>query len=605
MKKRLLSALLALVMVCALATPASAAAGSLTLTEIVSSETIDRLTTNRSWNGKLEFSDGGVAVIGTGTINMDGRVVVQPDIYKWETTSFANGVIWASRDSYVCAIGQDGKELFTLDKSKYSVTRDSEKDGFHDGLARIYSIEAKKYGYIDMTGKIVIPCEYNDKAGAFRNGLAPVYNAAEAFWGYIDKTGRLAIPYQYADASEFIYGVAVVQIGNRITLIDTTGREVMPSAEKYETAGILPQSIVAWNIEDGGFCFFDMTGQLVDGGYDDVGGLDFYEFYELRDYDLSEVMIPVIKGGKYGYVNVAGKLVIPCRYADAEPFTGEYGMVREERNGSWIVIDRTGNKIATLPQKGSYAGEGYFKISSNESGRTRYGFANSTGQEIVPCKYAKVGNFSGGVATVSDFENKVGFVDTNGTLIVPCQYKRVEYSNVTGIFAVQDENSKWSVMKASDTATPTTPDQPAATATADPTNDKLSVDGKDAAPAAYKIGGANYFKLRDVAALLNGTSAQFEISYDNDRKAINITTGKAYTPQGYELKQMPTGKAEALTSSDTVYVNGQKLELTAYKIGGANFYGIRDLGRALGFNVGWKQGTGMYIESDKPYSDAD
>lgn len=140
---------------------------------------------------------------------------------------------------------------------------------------------------------------------------------------------------------------------------------------------------------------------------------------------------------------------------------------------------------------------------------------------------------------------------------------------------------------------------------ADPTNDKLSVDGKDAAPAAYKIGGANYFKLRDVAALLNGTSAQFEISYDNDRKAINITTGKAYTPQGYELKQMPTGKAEALTSSDTVYVNGQKLELTAYKIGGANFYGIRDLGRALGFNVGWKQGTGMYIESDKPYSDAD
>ena len=147
---------------------------------------------------------------------------------------------------------------------------------------------------------------------------------------------------------------------------------------------------------------------------------------------------------------------------------------------------------------------------------------------------------------------------------------------------------------------PDKPTQPAA-ATAQPTNDKLSVDGKDATPAAYKIGGANYFMLRDVAMLLNGTKAQFEISYDNEKKAINITTGKAYTPQGYELKTTPQPNAKAETSNDVVYINGEKVELAAYKIGGSNFYGIRDLGSKLGFNVGWSQARGMYIESDKAY----
>ena len=138
-------------------------------------------------------------------------------------------------------------------------------------------------------------------------------------------------------------------------------------------------------------------------------------------------------------------------------------------------------------------------------------------------------------------------------------------------------------------------------ATAQPTNDKLSVDGKDATPAAYKIGGANYFMLRDVAMLLNGTDAQFEISYDNEKKAINITTGQAYTPQGYELKTIPLPNARAETSSDAVYIDGEKVELTAYKIGGANFYSIRDLGRALDFNVGWTSERGMFLETGKPY----
>ena len=44
--------------------------------------------------------------------------------------------------------------------------------------------------------------------------------------------------------------------------------------------------------------------------------------------------------------------------------------------------------------------------------------------------------------------------------------------------------------------------------TAAPSSHQVYVDGERANVAAYLIDGNNYFKLRDVAAILNGTDAQ-------------------------------------------------------------------------------------------------
>ena len=35
----------------------------------------------------------------------------------------------------------------------------------------------------------------------------------------------------------------------------------------------------------------------------------------------------------------------------------------------------------------------------------------------------------------------------------------------------------------------------------------------------------------------------------------------------------------------------------------ANYFKLRDLGAALGFNVGWSGSQGVFIESDKPYTE--
>lgn len=42
--------------------------------------------------------------------------------------------------------------------------------------------------------------------------------------------------------------------------------------------------------------------------------------------------------------------------------------------------------------------------------------------------------------------------------------------------------------------------------------------------------------------------------------------------------------------------------LTSDTGGGFTYYRLRDLGKALGFNVGWSAERGVFIETGKPYS---
>ena len=53
-------------------------------------------------------------------------------------------------------------------------------------------------------------------------------------------------------------------------------------------------------------------------------------------------------------------------------------------------------------------------------------------------------------------------------------------------------------------------------------------------------------------------------------------------------------------SANTVYVDGQRVELEAYAINGSNYVKLRDVGRAVGFNVYWD--GAVQIQSGAPYT---
>ena len=187
------------------------------------------------------------------------------------------------------------------------------------------------------------------------------------------------------------------------------------------------------------------------------------------------------------------------------------------------------------------------------------------------------------------------------------------YANAVWWVSVWQIDSDGFLVKVDGTSTPTTkptePEQPtdpepvtppAEPETANPTNDKLAVNGAAQNPTVFKIGGSNYFKIRDIAAMLNGTEKQFAVGYAGGK--VTVTSGQPYDATGKELAGAPNAAKDAFPSNDTVIIDGTEAGLTVYKIGGSNYFKLRDLGKALNFYVGWEAGKGVYIETGKPYS---
>ena len=162
---------------------------------------------------------------------------------------------------------------------------------------------------------------------------------------------------------------------------------------------------------------------------------------------------------------------------------------------------------------------------------------------------------------------------------------------------------------------PTTPpaDTIPASGTAKARTQTVTVDGKAVEFQMYALvdengNGTNYIKLRDMAQVLNGTEAQFSVGYDNASKSISVATGEAYTSTGSEMTTPFSGDRTYTGGSQSIQVDGEATEMTAITLlddagGGYNYFKLRDLGKALGFNVGWSKEAGVFIESDKPYAE--
>lgn len=120
------------------------------------------------------------------------------------------------------------------------------------------------------------------------------------------------------------------------------------------------------------------------------------------------------------------------------------------------------------------------------------------------------------------------------------------------------------------------------------TNQKVKLDGKDVVISGYNIDGYNYFKLRDLAAVLKDSQAKFGVDY----KDGVVTLTKAADYKVVESDQKPVkATSKGMLTNDKVLVGDKTLTATAYKIDDLNYYKLRDLGKELGFGVGYDEAT--------------
>lgn len=114
---------------------------------------------------------------------------------------------------------------------------------------------------------------------------------------------------------------------------------------------------------------------------------------------------------------------------------------------------------------------------------------------------------------------------------------------------------------------------------------KVQVNGVPAVPQAYTIDRYNYFKLRDIAYLLNDTAVSFDLDWDNDTRTIDILPHASYTTVGGEMEISPGKSLKTLPSTATVTMNGEQVAIKGYSINGNNYYKIADLAKTIGFQA--------------------
>ncbi len=136
-----------------------------------------------------------------------------------------------------------------------------------------------------------------------------------------------------------------------------------------------------------------------------------------------------------------------------------------------------------------------------------------------------------------------------------------------------------------------------------PSSASVMVNGTKTSFDAYNIDGSNFFKLRDLAYVLNGTRKQFQVGWDGAANAISLTAGEAYTPVGGEMSAKGSGEQTAKPTTARILLNGSEISVTAYEINNNNYFKLRDIGSAFDFGVDWDDAARtISIDTAKGYT---
>ena len=214
-------------------------------------------------------------------------------------------------------------------------------------------------GYIDASGKTVLAPKFDD-AYAFRAGRARV--CVDGRWGYIDTSGQLISPLKWTCAGEFCdEGLAIVA----------------DSGDRWYCLNAKGEAVFSLDCED---CD-----------------------------DFAEGRARVKRGGKYGYVDTRGRLVVPTRFQQAGHYSE--GLAPVLVGGSWGYVDTDG-RMAIEPRFG--CAEPFSEGLANVRVDWHWGYIDKTGAMAIPAKLPYSATFHRGLAQIP---NSFWYIDTKGRVL--------------------------------------------------------------------------------------------------------------------------------------------------------------------------------------------
>jgi len=272
-----------------------------------------------------------------------------------------------------------------------------------------------KWGFMDRSGRVVITPAFDDERDFF-HGLAAV-QVPNGHWGFIDEKGKPVIAARFDEARDFIEELAPVRIGRKWGYIDTSGR--MAIDPQYQSAGEFHQGLARIHLWSKVAC---TSGTFTS---DDA---PLYAFHLLED-DKSDLPGCFPEGGKFGYIDKTGKVVIEPQFFVAQDFSEGLAAVRieETSESKYGYIDQTGHIVIAprFHQAGPFsdglaAVETSARIVGNQVVDIAWGFIDKNGVLKIPDRYDFAGNFSEGLAAIK-LGVSVGYIDRDGKMVIPAR----------------------------------------------------------------------------------------------------------------------------------------------------------------------------------------
>ena len=132
-------------------------------------------------------------------------------------------------------------------------------------------------------------------------------------------------------------------------------------------------------------------------------------------------------------------------------------------------------------------------------------------------------------------------------------------------------------------------------------NQRIALDGAEVKVGTYLVEDYTYIKLRDVAAILKGTSSQFNVGRTiEDKSILVIDPTSSYDILDSDLQEITKEKAKASLGITKVEIRGEIKELKTALIDGFNYVQLRDIAKLVGFEVKYNaKNKTIVIETEK------
>ena len=172
-------------------------------------------------------------------------------------------------------------------------------------------------------------------------------------------------------------------------------------------------------------CASKQQGGMFDGkyGYIDIYGKEIIPVQYDLALPFSEGLAAVKKEGKYGFIDVEGNVQIPFEYDYALGFQEGTAVTGKDKKIGYITKENK-TAIAFEYEGGTNFRDGIAGVVKNG----KLGYIDKEGNMIIDFIYDNVisiGCVSGGLIPV-EVNKKWGYIDTAGTVKIPFKYHRVE-----------------------------------------------------------------------------------------------------------------------------------------------------------------------------------